>query len=186
MRRVIAVVLLLAACKRGEVPRVESAGADPSVPPAGTAAPAAPPEAAPPHAGPYAADTGSTRWFSSVVSGFEMQIPNAWNQRVTASERSNPEEFPGATSIVEFTFLAETGTGGPPPSILTVLRFPTATWRDRKGSFPQATVLHTGPTDVFVMLPAGRNPYAEGSTDAQAFEAMRVGPELIRKGFRTP
>ncbi len=126
--------------------------------------------------------SGATRSFTSVLSRFEMKVPDVWAQRFTASERTQPDEFPGASSVVEFTFLPE--SGGELPALLTILRYPRSTWERSKGSLVGATLLQEVGQDAFVAVPAGKNPYPAGSADNAAFEGMRVGLEVIKPGFK--
>ncbi len=169
-------VLFLAACSRGEAARTETARGD-SAPAASPA-----PEAAAQPAAPAApAEAGASRSFSSVLSRFEMKVPDVWAQRFTASERTQPVEYPGASSVVEFVFLPE--SGGEPPALLTIVRYPRAAWERSKATLPSATLLQEVGQDAFVLVPAGKNPYPAGSADNAAFERMRVGEERIKPGF---
>lgn len=148
--------------------------ADTAVAPSETTSAAAP-------AAPATATAGASRSFSSVLSRFEMKVPDVWAQRFTASERTDPDEYPGASSVVEFVFLPV--SGGMPPTLLTILRYPRGEWERASATLKGATLLQEAGQDAFLMVPAGKNPYPAGSADHEAFEAMRVGADLIQPGF---
>jgi hypothetical protein len=155
----ILTVALVGACERAETP-----GAARTAPAAG-------------------GSDASSRSFSSVLSHFEMAIPDRWEQRYTASERTEPDEYPGASSVVEFVFLP--ATGGEPPSLLTIIRYPRATWARIKGASPPVgQLLEEKGTNTFVAALPPSNPYPAGSEDGSAYDRMRVTLAQVKAGFR--
>jgi hypothetical protein len=122
----------------------------------------------------------ASRSFSALLSGFEMGVPDIWAQRYMATERRDPEEFPGAKTVTEFVFLGM--SGGTPPSLLTLVRYPQGTYSGL-ASKPGPVVASMG-ADVIVMQLAGKNPYPAGTDDAQAFDAMRIPDKQVQKLIR--
>jgi hypothetical protein len=110
-----------------------------------------------------------------------MGVPDIWAQRYMATERRDPEEFPGAKTVTEFVFLGM--SGGTPPSLLTLVRYPQGTYSGL-ASKPGPVVASMG-GDVIVMQRAGENPYPAGSDDAQAYDAMRISDKQVQKLIRT-
>ncbi len=112
----------------------------------------------------------ANRSFSAILSGFEMRVPDLWGQRYLATERRDPDDYPGATTVTEFVFLGM--SGGTPPSLLSLVRYPSARWEalpTRTG-----TVVATAGKDVIVAQLPTKNPYPAGSDDARDYGAMWI------------
>ncbi len=170
-RSLLAGAALVAACtaRRAEQAAADSALTAPVTPPRDTAA---------------AAPDTTERWFSSVLGGFDLRIPVAWGQRFSASERSEPDEYPRAAAVVDVVFLAE--SGGVPPALVTVVRYPKAAWAAVSGPAGAAGtgVVAETATDVFVATVPTANPYPKGSPDAEAFGGMQLTLEQVKARFR--
>jgi hypothetical protein len=122
----------------------------------------------------------ASRSFSAILSGFEMAIPDRWGQRYMATERREPDEFPGARTVTEFVFLA---VSNPTPSaLLTLVRYPGGTY-EGLGQKPGPVVATVG-NDVLAVQVPGANPFPAGTDDARAFDAMRLTEAQVRKLVR--
>lgn len=109
-----------------------------------------------------------------------MAIPDRWGQRYMATERRDPEEFPGARTVTEFVFLALSNPT--PPALLTLVRYPKGTY-DGLARKPGPVVASVGGDVLAVQFP-GANPFPAGSDDGQAFDAMRLDEGQVRKLVR--
>lgn len=130
---------------------------------------------------PAAPVTGSdslpaNRSFSAILSGFEMRVPDLWGQRYLATERRDPDDFPGATTVTEFVFLGM--SGGMPPSLLTLVRYPSARW-DALPNRTGTVVATTGKDVIVAQLPT-TNPYPAGSDDARDYGAMWIAAGQVK------
>lgn len=123
----------------------------------------------------------SSRTFTSLLGHFEYAVPDAWEQRYTASERVKPPEYPGAASLTEFLFLPM--SGGMPPSLLTIVAYPEATWK-HLGSKPAGTVVAEANGHVLVAVPLASNPFPAGSEDATAIAPMMITAEQVKAGIK--
>ncbi len=158
-------LLLLAACGRPAVP-ASAPGADSA---ALAVAPAQGTDAPPPP---------EQLRFSSIIAGFEMEVPAAWGRRYTVSERSEPSDYPKATHVVEFMYPPD--EGGVPPTLLAIAVYRADDWNALRGSSKGAVVAQKDGR-VYVALPAsGDTPFTKGSPDAQRFEAARVTAEQVK------
>lgn len=162
--------MLALACAKGE-PKA-AAGTTASADSSAAAATAVAPDAANAALGD---SLPSSRSFSAIMSGFEMRIPDLWGQRYMATERRDPEEFPGAVTVTEFVFLGM--SGGVPPSILGLVRYPRATY-DGLATKPGPVVASIG-SDVIAVQQPSANPYPAGSDDARAFDGMRITAKQV-------
>lgn len=162
-------VTALAGCGRG----APSAGAD-------TTASAAPVAAVAPPAG---GELASSRTFNSLLGNFQFAVPDAWEQRYTATERAKAPEFPGAKSVSEFLFLPM--SGGTPPTLLTIIQYAEPEWKAiaASGKSP-GSVVAEGAGRVFVAQLLSSNPFPAGSEDAAAIAAMLLTPEQVSKAMR--
>lgn len=118
----------------------------------------------------------ASRSFSAIMSGFEMRVPDLWGQRYLATERREPDDFPGAVTVTEFVFLGM--SGGMPPSLLTLVRYPSARWEAMPNRI--GTVVATAGKDVIVALPPAKNPYPAGSDDAGDFGGMLISAAQVK------
>jgi hypothetical protein len=161
-------LLLVAACGRPAVPAA-APGAD-SV--AVAAAPAQGADAPPPL---------EQLRFSSIIAGFEMEVPAAWGRRYTVSERSEPSDYPKATHVVEFMYPPD--EGGVPPTLLAIAVYRVADWNAARGSIAGEVVAQKDGR-VYVAVPAARDtPFAKGSPDAQRFDAARVTADQVKRAI---
>jgi len=159
---------LLAACGRPAVPAA-APGAD-SVAVASAPAPGA--DAPPP---------AERLRFSSIIAGFEMDVPAAWGRRYTVSERSEPSDYPKATHVVEFMYPPD--EGGVPPTLLAIAVYRAADWSAVRGTSAGEVVAQKDGR-VYVAVPAARDtPFTTGSPDAQRFEAARVTADEVKRAI---
>jgi hypothetical protein len=162
---------VLAACGPG----TPSAAAD-------TAAAAPPAAAAVDAAAP--GDLASSRTFNSLLGDFEFAVPDAWEQRYTATERARAPEYPGAKSVSEFMFLPL--SGGTPPVLLTLIQYSASDWKtiSASGKAPGTLVAEAGGR-VFVASLLSANPFPAGSEDAIALAPMLLNAEQVRQALKT-
>jgi hypothetical protein len=161
-------LMLLTACGKPSVPTA-SAGSDSA---AVAAAPAAGAEAAAP--------TEQLR-FSSIITGFEMEVPASWGRRYTVSERSEPSDYPKATHVVEFMYPPD--EGGVPPTLLAIAVYRAADWNAARGSLAGEVVAQQDGR-VYVAVPAARDTlFTKGSPDAQRFDAARVTADQVKRAI---
>ncbi len=161
----------LTACGRG----TPSAGAD-------TTAMVTPPPAA---AAEPPGTMSSSRTFNSLLADFQFAVPDAWEQRYTATERVNPKEFPRAKTVSEFMFLPM--SGGTPPTLLSIVQYRDQDWKAISASPAKApgTVVAEGGGRVLVAVPLEAQPFPAGSDDALAIAPMMVTAKQVAEGIRT-
>lgn len=161
-------LLLLAACGSRPAPAAAS-GSDPA---ASAAAPVPPADSAAP--------TEQLR-FSSIMAGFELEVPQSWGRRYTVSERSEPSDYPKATHVVEFMYPPD--EGGVPPTLLAIAVYRAADWNAVRGASAGAEVAQRDGR-VYVAVPAAKDtPFTKGSPDAQRFDAARVTADQVRRAI---
>jgi hypothetical protein len=153
----------------------------PSADTGAAAAAGAAPAPAVPAAGASGGSLAASRSFSAIMSGFEMAIPDLWGQRYMATERREPEEFPGARTVTEFVFLALSNPT--PPPLLTLVRYTKGTY-DGLPRKPGPVVASLGGGDVLAVQFPGANPFPAGSDDAQAFDSMRLSEAQVKRLVR--
>ncbi len=168
------VAVALSACDK----RSAQATAD-STAAAATAAAAAASAAAAPTGG-----LASSRTFNSLLANFEYAVPDIWEKRYTATERSRPAEYPKAKTVTEFLFLP-LADGNTPPAILTIIQYTDADWKAVSG-MPGAdpgTVVAVGEGRVLVAKPLKTVPYAAGSEDGGVLQGMLVTTDQVSKAI---
>lgn len=166
LRRFSILAVVLAACTRG----TPSSAAD-------TTAVAAPPVAATAANG----ELASSRTFNSLLGNFEFAVPDAWEQRYTATERAKAPEFPGSSSVSEFMFLPM--SGGTPPALLTIIQYPEAAWKSVSAKAPGPVVAQGGGR-VYVAQLLASNPFPAGSEDAVAIAPMLLTADQVSKAMK--
>ena len=119
--------------------------------------------------------------FSSIIAGFELEVPQSWGRRYTVSERSEPTDYPRATHVVEFMYPPD--EGGVPPTLLAIAVYREADWNAARGSSAGEVVAQKDGR-VYVAVPAARDtPFAKGSPDAERFEAARVTADQVKRAI---
>jgi hypothetical protein len=163
-----AALALLAACGQRPAPAAASGSDSAAV------------AAAPVPAADTAAPVEQLR-FSSIIAGFELEVPQSWGRRYTVSERSEPTDYPRATHVVEFMYPPD--VGGVPPTLLAIAVYREADWNAARGSSTGEVVAQKDGR-VYVAVPAGRDtPFAKGSSDAERFEAARVTADQVKRAI---
>jgi hypothetical protein len=120
------------------------------------------------------------------AAGFTLTFPPSWHDRYDVDARSGPiaaAQWPFAKHAIRFVY-KPVEPDQPEPALATLLVYPVAGW-NRIGSEPNApgTVIAERGDDVYVGAVAGSNPFAAGSPDYEAFNAMRLTTGDLKDGL---
>jgi hypothetical protein len=150
-----------------------------------TAAAAAAAAAAATAAATPAGGLASSRTFNSMLANYEFFVPDIWEKRYTATERSRPAEYPKAKTVTEFLFLP-LADGNTPPAILTIVQYSDADWKavSATAGADVGSVVAEGEGRVLVAKPLTKVPYAAGTEDGTALQGMLVTVEQVKQAVK--